>query len=191
MRRLLGMLVVVLGLSWLLAPTASACSCEPLSLDEAADAADVVAHVRAVEVNADDDATHIFGEVLRSWKGDTPPQIHIVSPAVGGDDCGVTPPAEGSQMLIFAEDQHLSYRVDVCSGTREYTAEDADIDRLNELLGNPVIRGPVDAPAQDVREEDDDAGFSWWLTGLSAGFLLVMGILIYRYEQGHKRRRRQ
>lgn len=190
MKRLLATLVLVMGLSWVLAPSASACSCVTLTVDEAAEAADVVAHVRVVEVNADDDATHIFADVLRGWKGDTPPQIHIVSPA-GEEQCGITPPAEGSQMLIFAADQHLSYRVDLCSGTREYTGEDADVEQLDELLGDPVIRGPVDAPEpDDVRDEDDGPDFSWWVTSLSAGFLLVIGIAVYRYEQKHGKRHR-
>ena len=191
MRRLLALLTLVVGFSWLLAPSASACSCEALGVDEAAEAADVVAHVRVVEVNAADDATHVFADVLRIWKGDTPPQIHVVSPA-GEGQCGITPPSEGTQLLIYAVDQHLSYRVDLCSGTREYTAEDADVNRLGELLGDPVIRGPVDAPPeQDARQESEGPGFSWWVTGLSLGFLLAVGFVVYRYEQKHGKQRRR
>lgn len=188
MRKLLAILAVFV-LGWLGAPIAAACSCVELSLEEQVEQADIIAHVRVVEVNADDEAMHIFTDVMRTWKGELPPQIHVVS-AVGESACGITRPEEGSQLLVFGRDNNLSYLVDLCSGTTAYTSED-QVSGLTELLGRPTMHRAGIEPDRDVREEPEEIGFSWWITGLSTAALLVIGIFVYYYERKHREQRRR
>lgn len=120
---LLATLLLVLA-GWVLAPSASACSCAGGTPTELALRADAVFSGRLVsrEVLGGDTALHVFA-VDTVYAGEVAARQGVVS-AASGASCGLELTGEGP-FLVFATREDGRLAAGLCGGTTAWTAEAA------------------------------------------------------------------
>ena len=162
-RRLLPLLLVLLGLAFLKPDVAGACSCAGASPEESAAQADLVflgtvAEVtltnRSVRAGSSDPLRVVF-DVQTVYKGDGEEEL-VLETARDGASCGYTFQV-GQRYLVYARAVDGVLTTDLCSGTKTEFDATADL----TFLGGGTVVGRL-----------SDPGFPLWI-----GILLASGVV--------------
>lgn len=144
---LLSVLAAAVGITWVQAPAASACSCAVSTVAEQADFADVVGSgtVRRVTPPSDRwssaaEATYLI-DLDAVWKGPPEAEVRMLS-AVSSASCGLEGIVQGDRIILFANGSE-PLAANLCGGT--WLFDDDTAAELTALLGEPTA--PTPAPA--------------------------------------------
>ena len=194
MRRLLVLLLsgLLLLTGWVLAPSASACSCAPATPAEQVERADVVftgtlvsrevVHPVPGVVGSDDPAVHVFA-VDAVLKGTASAHQEVVS-ADSSASCGLDLSGDGP-FLVHATDPpggpEGRLTANLCGGTAP--ADDELVAQVQALAGG----GATGGPAVELYEDPSTATFLLLLGGLLALTVLVGALAALQGRRADRR----
>ena len=171
-------LVGFLLLGLVAAPFAHACDCMPLSFEEAADDADLVAEITIQHEISDDSGDITYRAVVETvWKGEESRTIRFTTHSVTAS-CGLGRLEDDTQLTVWASGADGEYSTTWCA-LPEDGGED-DEERLTALLGEPADLSdqPVPDPGPDegpTTEKPDDGGPAFGDRGDRVDTGLVIG----------------
>ena len=171
--RLVAAVVVALTAMVGASSIAMACSCADMDLQEQVDSADLVAHVivqKSKVATRDDGGEHVLLTVrpVHVWKGDVVSKFTLTT-ALHVEECGLGPIAEGTGLLLLADESEEKYTASWCGGTT--SADESTLAELVEIAGPGKEIDPVMG--------DEPGAFVWpTITGIAA-LLIVGGAVAY------------
>lgn len=139
-------------------PVAHACSCIPLTIEEAIDNADLIAEIRITDAEFPEEfgAGYYDAEVLRVWKGQPGNPIDFETqtqiPA-----CGLGRIEVSTTLITWAHGSGDSYSASWCSLPQESTEEAIQI--VEDKLGPPST---PNRPTQAPSDPPDPTGSDLW-----------------------------
>ena len=182
----LSLLIGLLALSLLAAPSAHACSCYPYSFEEAAGGADLIADITILDGSEDRDGMVTYSAVVDTvWKGEESRTIRFRSHAQAAT-CGLGPLEDGTSLLVWAYGEDGEYASSWCTQPTDRGPDDRD--RLTELLGEPT-----DLTDQPVPQEAGTIPrpLLWIPVALAVTAVLILrGTAAVSVLMLHRRRRR-
>lgn len=154
-------------------PVAAACDCDSMTLEEQVESADLVARVtveKATVIPLEDGDEHVGLTMIptRVWKGDVVSKFTVTT-ALETTACGLGALAEGTDLLLFAQETEDKYSADSCGGTR--TASEAGVAEIEKIAGPGEFMDPV------VGDEPGD--FVWPTVAAVAAVVIVGGVVAY------------
>lgn len=163
-------------------PSAAACDCADLSLQEQVDGADVVARVtveKSMVTEPEEGGKQVVLTMLpaRVWKGEIVSRFTVTT-ALDGPECGLGDFPEGTDLLLFATESESQYSADLCGGTVKSTETE-----IAELAG---IAGPGELIDPVVVEEP--GAFVWPTVTAVASVAIVLGLVVFWWIAPRRRR---
>lgn len=183
---LVAILAGTVGLSWVQAPKAVACSCAISTTAEHAEWAELVASGTVTDVTAPVNPTSSVDpltftvELDRVWKG-SPAASVTVSTASSSASCGFDSLEKGTQLILFATHMDAigqpieGWGTNLCSGTGPI--DQTVTDELTAFLGEPT-QPPAPDPVPTAPVEQGGIGLLPPLA-LTAGAALLAGAWSY------------
>lgn len=180
--RLLAGVVAALFTMVLSTSVAVACSCADATLAEQVESADVVARViveKTTVSTRDDGGKQVLLSVrpVHVWKGDVVSTFPLTT-ALEVTECGLGALAEGTDLLLFAEESEEKHSANWCGGTT--SPDEATLAELIEVAG----------PGKGINPgvSDEPGAFVWpTITGIAA-LLIVAGAVAYWWILPRRRR---
>lgn len=176
----LAMVAGTVGISWLGAPRAAACSCVATTTAEQAARAELVA-VGTVAKSSVPPGTVVYGsdpitltvELESLWKGTAERTVEVQTPG-GSASCGLDGLAPGMRIILFAGHTDLiggpvdGWSSLLCDGTGQFTQATAD--DLTAAIGEPT------APLPDPVDGDTTPRTS--SVGVPGGMLIPLAVTL-------------
>ncbi|MDO5661550.1 MAG: hypothetical protein Q4G40_02540 [Brachybacterium sp.] len=165
-------LLLVVVFSLVGAPAAYACDCDPLTFEEAIEAADLIADVTVQqEVGRSDDGWGVTYEVAVNtvWKGEQTRTVRFTT-AEDIPACGLGRLHAGDSLLIWASGADGEYSSTWCALPMDGTTDDRE--RLTDELGEPADL--TDEPVTTTAPSEPPAVSG---SGVSTSMVLVLAVI--------------
>ncbi len=155
------------------APFAAACSCADLTLEEQVESAAVVARViveKTSVVTRDDGGEQVTLTMrpTRVWKGDVVSKFSVMT-ALDIPECGLGALAEGTDLLLFANESEGQFSANRCGGST--AASESGVAELVGVAGQGEFIDPVVG--------DEPGAFVWPTVAAVAAVVIVGGVIAY------------
>lgn len=171
--RLLASALAVFFTMMIAAQVAAACDCDSMTLPEQVESAGVVARViveKAMVTTREDGVEQVTLTMrpTRVWKGEVVSKFTLTT-RLDSTACGLGALAEGTDLLLFADESESKYSADTCGGTR--TASESGVADLVDVAGPGEFIDPVVG--------DEPGAFVWPTVAAVAAVVIVGGVIAY------------